>query len=42
MSTPEHLAQRDDIFERALALDPENIDAMVGTALSMCCSRVPT
>ena len=30
--TPEYLAQARDFFERALALDPENVDAMVGWA----------
>ncbi len=30
--TPEYLAQARDYFERALALDPENVDALVGLA----------
>jgi TolB-like protein/class 3 adenylate cyclase len=30
--TPDYLAQASEIFERALALDPNNIDAMVWTA----------
>ena len=30
--TPEHLAQARDFFDRALALDPGNVDAMVGLA----------
>ena len=30
--TPEHLARAKSIFEQALALDPQNIEAMVGTA----------
>ena len=30
--TPEYLAQAQDFFERALALDPENVDALVGLA----------
>lgn len=30
--TPEYMAQAQDFFERALALDPENIDAQVGMA----------
>jgi TolB-like protein/tetratricopeptide (TPR) repeat protein len=30
--TPEYLAQARDFFERALALDPGNIEALVGTA----------
>src|SRR5262245_29807151 len=30
--TPEHMAQAADFFERALALDPENIEALVGMA----------
>ena len=29
---PEHMAQARGFFERALALDPENVEAMVGTA----------
>ena len=33
--TPEHMAQARGFFERALALDPGNIEAMVGMALSM-------
>ena len=31
--TPENLAQARGFFERALALDPENVEALVGTAL---------
>jgi TolB-like protein/class 3 adenylate cyclase/Tfp pilus assembly protein PilF len=31
--TPEYLAQARSSFERALALDPKNIDAMVGTSI---------
>lgn len=30
--TPEYLAQARDFYQRALALDPENIDALVGLA----------
>ena len=30
--TPEHSAQARDLFVRALALDPKNIEAMVGLA----------
>ena len=30
--TPEHMAQARGLFERALALDPSNIEALVGTA----------
>ena len=30
--TPEYLAQARDFFERALALDPENVEALVGLA----------
>jgi TolB-like protein/Tfp pilus assembly protein PilF len=30
--TPEYLGQAQRFFERALALDPENLDALVGTA----------
>ena len=30
--TPEYMAQAQDFFERALALDPNNLDALVGTA----------
>jgi TolB-like protein/class 3 adenylate cyclase len=30
---PEHLAQARGFFERALALDPKNIEALVGTAI---------
>jgi TolB-like protein len=30
--TPEHLARAKSIFEQALALDPQNVEAMVGTA----------
>jgi TolB-like protein/Tfp pilus assembly protein PilF len=30
--TPEHMGQARAFFERALALDPENIEALVGTA----------
>ena len=30
--TPEHFARARDFFERALALDPENVEAMVGLA----------
>ena len=33
--TPEHLAQARGFFERALALDPGNVEAMVGMARSM-------
>ena len=31
--SPEHLAQARGCFEHALALDPENIEALVGTAV---------
>jgi TolB-like protein/class 3 adenylate cyclase len=31
--TPHHLAQARDFFQRALALDPSNIEALVGTAM---------
>jgi adenylate cyclase len=31
-TTPEYLAQARGFFERALALDPDNIDALIGTA----------
>jgi TolB-like protein len=31
--TPEHLAQARGFYERALALEPENVEALVGTAL---------
>ena len=31
--TPEHMAQARGFFERALALEPENVEALVGTAL---------
>ena len=31
-STPEHMAQARGFFERALALDPKNIEALVGMA----------
>jgi TolB-like protein/class 3 adenylate cyclase len=31
--TPDHMARARDFFERALALDPENIEAMVGLAM---------
>jgi TolB-like protein len=30
--TPEYMAQSRDFFERALALDPNNVEALVGTA----------
>ena len=30
---PEHLAQAQDFFERALTADPDNIDALIGSAL---------
>jgi TolB-like protein/class 3 adenylate cyclase len=30
--TPEHMTQARDFFERALALDPENVEALVGMA----------
>ena len=32
--TPEHMAQARGFFERALALEPENVEALVGTALA--------
>ena len=31
-TTPEHMAQARGFFERALALDPKNIEALVGMA----------
>jgi TolB-like protein len=31
--TPEHLAQARGFFDRALALEPENVEALLGTAL---------
>src|SRR4029079_15128121 len=31
--TPEHMARARGFFERAIALDPENVEAMVGLAL---------
>ena len=31
-STPEHVAQASEFFERALALDPSDVDALVGLA----------
>ena len=31
--TPEYMAQASGFFERALALDPGNIQALVGTAM---------
>ena len=37
--TPEHLAQARDFFERALALDPGNIEALVGMAQRGCVER---
>src|SRR5882724_5568419 len=30
--TPEHLTQARGFFERALAIDPRNVEALVGTA----------
>src|SRR4051794_22973048 len=32
--TPEHMAQARGFFERALALEPENVEGLVGTALA--------
>ena len=40
--TPEYLAQARGFFDRALALDPGNIEALVGTARVEMCIWAPT
>ena len=32
--TPDHLAQARGFFDRALAADPDNVDALVGSAIT--------
>ena len=35
--TPDNLSEARKLFERALALDPGNVDAIVGAALASIC-----
>ena len=40
--SPDNLSEARKLFERALALDPGNVDAIVGAALQTACSPACT